>query len=64
MHSNSFPEYIPGVYVINESRFDWGLGQIQSSIKNKITINFENVGKKTINPKNQFKRFGSYWGRP
>tara|TARA_Y100001960_G_C14143800_1_gene572787 strand:+ start:304 stop:498 length:195 start_codon:yes stop_codon:yes gene_type:complete len=50
MHSNSFPEYIPGVYVINESRFDWGLGQIQSSINNKITINFENVGKKVINP--------------
>ena len=27
-----------------------GLGQVQSSINDKITINFENVGKKTINP--------------
>ena len=27
------------------------IGQVQSSINNKITINFENVGKKTINPK-------------
>ena len=27
----------------------WGIGQIQSSINNLITINFENVGKKTIN---------------
>ena len=41
----------PGVFVINQEKEDWGIGQIQSSINNKITINFENVGKKTINPK-------------
>ena len=42
----------PGTYVINVAREDeWGIGQVQSSINNKITINFENVGKKTINPK-------------
>ena len=41
----------PGKYVININKKDeWGIGQIQSSINNKITINFENVGKKTINP--------------
>ena len=28
---------------------NWGLGQVQSKIKNIITVNFENVGKKTIN---------------
>jgi len=40
----------PGVFVINEDKKDeWGLGQVQSSINDKITINFENVGKKTIN---------------
>ena len=40
----------PGVYVINEDKeIEWGIGQIQSSINNLITINFENVGKKTIN---------------
>jgi len=40
-----------GVYVINEDKKnEWGLGQVQSSINDKITINFENVGKKTINP--------------
>ena len=45
----------PGVFVINKDKEDeWGLGQVQSSIKDKITINFENVGKKTINP-NQVK---------
>ena len=45
----------PGVFVINEDKKnEWGLGQVQSSINDKITINFENVGKKTINP-NQVK---------
>ena len=42
---------VPGTYVINEKNHDWGIGQVQSSIKNKITINFENVGKKVINIK-------------
>ena len=42
----------PGTYVINVKKEDeWGIGQVQSSIDNKITINFENVGKKTINPR-------------
>ena len=42
----------PGTYVVNVKKKDeWGIGQVQSSINNKITINFENVGKKTINPK-------------
>ena len=27
----------------------WGTGQIQSIIKNKVTVNFENAGKKVIN---------------
>jgi hypothetical protein len=30
------------------SQPDWGLGQVQSCINSKITINFENVGKKVI----------------
>ena len=42
----------PGTYVINVNKDkEWGIGQVQSSINNIITINFENVGKKTINPK-------------
>ena len=42
----------PGTFVINVNKEkEWGIGQVQSSINNKITINFENVGKKTINPK-------------
>ena len=39
----------PGSYVINKNNNEWGIGQIQSSINNKITVNFENVGKKVIN---------------
>ena len=41
----------PGVYVINKENIEWGIGQVQSSIKNKVTINFENVGKKVIDDK-------------
>ena len=45
-------ELEPGNFVINPSQKDWGIGQIQSIIKNKATINFENVGKKVINLNN------------
>ena len=41
----------PGNFVVNPSEKEWGIGQVQSSINNIVTINFENVGKKTINPK-------------
>tara|TARA_Y100000816_G_scaffold283965_1_gene261510 strand:- start:1339 stop:1512 length:174 start_codon:yes stop_codon:yes gene_type:complete len=42
-------ELEPGNFVINPSEKDWGTGQVQSIIKNKATINFENAGKKVIN---------------
>tara|TARA_Y100000741_G_scaffold16888_1_gene12940 strand:+ start:492 stop:662 length:171 start_codon:yes stop_codon:yes gene_type:complete len=44
--------YEPGDRVINPNNKDWGIGQIQSIINEKVTINFENVGKKVINAKN------------
>ena len=45
-------DFTPGTFVINVNKEEeWGIGQVQSSIDHKITINFENVGKKTINPK-------------
>jgi len=51
MKINYHGDLTPGVFVINEDKKnEWGLGQVQSSINDKITINFENVGKKTINP--------------
>ena len=44
-----FLDYEPGDYVFNPKNKSWGTGQIQSIIKNKVTVNFENVGKKVIN---------------
>ena len=42
--------FTPGIYVINaDKKNEWGIGQIQSSINHLMTVNFENVGKKTIN---------------
>ncbi len=45
-------DYEPGDKVINPANKSWGIGQIQSIIKEKVTVNFENVGKKVINSKN------------
>ena len=42
-------DFEPGDKVVNPNNKEWGIGQIQSSIANKITVNFENVGKKVIN---------------
>ena len=44
-----FLDYEPGDFVINPKNKGWGTGQIQSIIKKKVTVNFENVGKKVIN---------------
>ena len=44
-----FLNYEPGDYVINPKYENWGIGQIQSIVNNKITVNFQNVGKKVIN---------------
>lgn len=42
-------DFDPGDLVINPSNQEWGIGQVQSIIKNKITVNFQNCGKKVIN---------------
>ena len=47
-----FLDYEPGDFVINPKNKNWGIGQIQSIIKGKVTVNFENVGKKVINSNN------------
>ena len=47
-----FVEYEPGDKVINPSEKDLGIGQVQSIIKYKVTVNFENVGKKVIDIRN------------
>ena len=42
-------DYEPGDKVTNPDNKDWGIGQVQSIINDKVTVNFENVGKKVIN---------------
>ena len=44
-----FLDYEPGDYVVNPNYRNWGIGQIQSVVNSKVTVNFENVGKKVIN---------------
>lgn len=39
----------PGNFVINPLKRNWGIGQVQSIVKNKVTVNFENMGKQVIN---------------
>ena len=45
-------DFDPGDKVINPLNKDWGMGQVQSIINGKVTVNFENVGKKVININN------------
>ena len=45
-------EFEPGDKVINPINKEWGIGQVQSIINEKITVNFENVGKIVIISKN------------
>ena len=45
-------EFEPGDKVYNPNNKDWGIGQVQSIIKSKVTVNFQNVGKKVINSEN------------
>ena len=45
-------DFEPGDKVVNPMNKEWGIGQVQSIIKNKVTVNFENVGKKVINSSN------------
>ena len=42
-------DYEPGDKVTNPNNKDWGIGHVQSIINKKVTVNFENVGKKVIN---------------
>lgn len=39
----------PGQWVRHPAHAEWGLGQVQSAIRERITINFENAGKILVN---------------
>jgi hypothetical protein len=42
-------DFEPGLYVRNPRQPDWGLGQVQSAIGEKVTVMFENAGKVVVN---------------
>jgi hypothetical protein len=42
-------ELVPGALVRNPAQPDWGLGQVQSAVGQRVTVNFENMGKMAIN---------------
>lgn len=39
----------PGMFVVHPDKADWGIGQVQSRIGSRITVNFEHAGKVVIN---------------
>jgi hypothetical protein len=43
------PLLVPGAMVRHPSEPDWGLGQVQSVIGERVTVNFEERGKVLIN---------------
>ena len=45
-------DYEPGDKVTNPNNKDWGIGQVQSIINDKLTVYFENAGKNVIHAKN------------
>ena len=45
-------DFEPGDKVLNPNNKEWGIGQVQSIINEKVTVNFQNVGKKVINCNN------------
>ena len=43
------PMLVPGAMVRHPSEPDWGVGQVQSVIGERVTVNFEDRGKVLIN---------------
>lgn len=39
----------PGQWVRHPGQPDWGTGQVQSAIAERVTVNFEHAGKVVIN---------------
>jgi Protein of unknown function (DUF3553) len=40
---------VPGSFVRHPDRPEWGMGQVQSVIGPRVTVNFEHAGKLLIN---------------
>ena len=55
MYENSESILVPGTIVEHVDYPEWGQGQVQSCIKDTVTINFQNSGKKTL--KVEYEKF-------
>lgn len=42
-------QLVPGMLVEHPAEPDWGIGQVQSVVGDRITVNFEHAGKVLIN---------------
>ena len=40
--------FVPGNFVRHPDQPDWGIGQVQSVVNGRATVNFEHAGKRTI----------------
>jgi hypothetical protein len=47
--SGSIERLAPGTFVRSPANPDWGLGQVQSAIGDRVTVNFEHRGKLVLN---------------
>jgi endonuclease YncB( thermonuclease family) len=41
-------DFFPGQRVRLPARPEWGVGQVQSVVGDRVTVNFENAGKVTL----------------
>lgn len=46
---NAFSSYVPGDWVRHPEAEDWGLGQVQSAVGARVTVNFQHAGKRLVN---------------
>lgn len=42
------PLIVPGAWVRHPDRPEWGIGQVQSAVGARVTVNFEHAGKRLI----------------
>jgi hypothetical protein len=47
--NSSLDRPAPGTFVRSPANPDWGLGQVQSAIGDRVTVNFEHRGKLVLN---------------
>ena len=47
--SGSSASFEPGQFVRHPGQPAWGVGQVQSALGERVTVNFADAGKRTIN---------------